>query len=83
MNPAIDKAAHVLNLNKADNQPSLANVRAAVSYYRLQSAEADQTANEVVGLVGDWEELARRHRLSSLERLEARWVSGACRLDTR
>jgi serine/threonine-protein kinase HipA len=81
MNPAIDKEAHVLNLDEVDNRPSLEHVLATASYYRLQSAEADQIVNEVVGVVKNWEELARRHGLSSLERLEARQAFDAYRVD--
>jgi serine/threonine-protein kinase HipA len=81
MNPAIDKEAHVLNLDEVDNRPSLDHVRATASYYRLQSAEADQIIHEVVGVVKNWEELAMRHGLPSLERLEARRAFEAYRVD--
>jgi serine/threonine-protein kinase HipA len=81
MNPAIDKEEHVLNLDEFDNRPWLEHVRATASYYRLQSAEADQIIHEVVGVVKNWEELAKRHGLSSLERLEARRAIEAYRVD--
>ena len=81
MNPAIDKEAHVLNLDEVDNRPSLEHVRATASYYRLQSAAADQIIHEVVEAVKNWEELARRHGLPSLERLEARRAFEAYRVD--
>lgn len=60
VNPSIDKAEHVLNIDDADNRPSLATVLATAPFYRLTSARAREIVDKVVAVVAGWEAAARR-----------------------
>jgi len=67
INPSIDKAAHVLNLDEADNRPSLDTVLATASYYRLSANQAQQVVKEVVAVVATWRQVAQRAKLAAAE----------------
>lgn len=60
VNPSIDKAEHVLNIDDADNRPSLGNVLATAPFYRLAPARAREIVSEVLAVVAGWKEGARR-----------------------
>jgi len=67
VNPSIDKAEHVLNIDDADNRPSLATVLATAPFYRLSPARARDIANDVVAVVAGWASVARRAGIAAAD----------------
>lgn len=67
VNPSIDKATHVLNIDDVDNRPSLENVLATAAFYRLTPKRAKELIDEVVNVVTDWKAVARRARISAAD----------------
>lgn len=67
VNPSIDKANHVLNIDDVDNRPSLETVLATAAFYRLTSKQAEALVSEVVSVVADWKAVARRARIASAD----------------
>lgn len=59
VNPNIDKAEHVLNIDDADNRPSLATVLCTAAFYGLSPARAKQLVDEVRSAVDGWQDAAR------------------------
>lgn len=59
VNPNIDKAEHVLNIDDADNRPSLQLVLSTAAFYGLEPDRARQILEEVVAVVDVWQEAAR------------------------
>jgi serine/threonine-protein kinase HipA len=60
VNPNIDKAEHVLNIDDVDNRPSLQSVLTTAAFYGLSSQRAKEIIEEVARAVDGWEEQARR-----------------------
>ena len=60
VNPNIDKAEHVLNLDDADNRPSLETVLSTAAFYGLGDDKARQVVEEVAAAVDGWQDAARR-----------------------
>lgn len=60
VNPNIDKAEHVLNLDDADNRPSLETVLGTAAFYGLGDDQARQVVEEVAAAVDGWRDAARR-----------------------
>ncbi|MDO1528505.1 type II toxin-antitoxin system HipA family toxin [Fulvimonas sp. R45] len=60
VNPNIDKAEHVLNLDDADNRPSLETVLGTAMFYGLSSDQARQVVEEVAAAVDGWQDAAHR-----------------------
>ncbi len=58
VNPNIDKADHVLNIDERDNRPSLATVMATAEWYALSKDRAAAIVAKVVGEVRQWREAA-------------------------
>lgn len=67
VNPSIDKANHVLNIDDVDNRPSLVTVLATAAFYRLTPKQAKALVSEVVSVVADWKAVARRARIASAD----------------
>ena len=67
MNPNIDKAEHVLNIDDSDNRPELATVLETAPFYDLSDTEATRILREVICAVSDWRAVARRHRISAAD----------------
>lgn len=67
VNPNIDKAEHVLNLDESDNRPSMASVIATSDLYELTPERAEIIVSEVVSVVSRWKEVAKRIGLPSAE----------------
>lgn len=67
VNPSIDKASHVLNIDDVDNRPSLDTVLATAAFYRLTPQRATDVIGEVVAAVGDWKAVARRARIAAAD----------------
>ena len=60
VNPNIDKAEHVLNIDDADNRPSLQTVLTTAAFYGLTEERGKQIVEEVASAVDGWENLARQ-----------------------
>lgn len=67
VNPNIDKAEHVLNIDDIDNRPSLETVLSTAAFYGLGEAQARQIVDEVVRVVDRWQDTARRMRISGAD----------------
>jgi len=59
VNPNIDKAEHVLNIDDVDNRPSLETVLTTAIFYGLSEERGRQIVEEVATAVDGWEDLAR------------------------
>jgi len=60
VNPNIDKAEHVLNIDDADNRPSLTTVMNTAPFYGLGEERGQQIVEEVASAVDGWEDAARQ-----------------------
>ncbi len=60
VNPNIDKAEHVLNIDDTDNRPSLDTVLSTAEFYGLMPDRAKRVVNEIANIVGNWQDAARR-----------------------
>jgi serine/threonine-protein kinase HipA len=60
VNPNIDKAEHVLNIDDTDNRPSLGTVLTTTAFYGLSEERGKQVVEEVATAVDGWEGAARR-----------------------
>jgi serine/threonine-protein kinase HipA len=60
VNPNIDKGEHVLNIDDADNRPSLETVLTTAAFYGLTKERGKQIVEEVVTAVDGWESDARQ-----------------------
>ena len=60
VNPNIDKAEHVLNIDDVDNRPNLQMVLGTAAFYGLGDGPARQVVEEVAAAVDVWQEAARR-----------------------
>lgn len=60
VNPNIDKAEHVLNIDDVDNRPSLQTVLSTAAFYGLTEERGRQIVEEVASAVDGWESLARQ-----------------------
>ncbi|MGE4370365.1 MAG: type II toxin-antitoxin system HipA family toxin [Burkholderiaceae bacterium] len=67
VNPNIDKAEHVLNIDDVDNQPSLKTVLSTAAFYGLDDVQAVQIVDEVAMVVDHWRDAARRMRISGAD----------------
>lgn len=65
VNPNIDKAEHVLNIDDVDNRPSLDTVRGTAMFYGLDAGQGEAVIEEVLTAVDGWRALARRQRISA------------------
>lgn len=64
VNPNIDKAEHVLNLDDTDSRPSLETVLDTAAFYGLSDDRALQVVEEVAAAVDGWQDVARRAGIS-------------------
>ncbi|KCV29506.1 HipA-like C-terminal domain protein [Bordetella bronchiseptica SBL-F6116] len=67
VNPNIDKAEHVLNIDDVDNRPSLETVLSTAAFYGLGDGSARQVVEEVVAAVDGWQDAARRAGISGAD----------------
>jgi serine/threonine-protein kinase HipA len=67
MNPNIDKAEHVLNIDGDDNRPSLPAVLNTAGFYGLSGKRAHEIAGEVLAAAKRWRDAARRARIASAD----------------
>lgn len=64
VNPNIDKAEHVLNIDDSDNRPSLQTVMDTAAFYGLESGRAWEIVEEIACAVDGWKDAARRAGIS-------------------
>ncbi len=64
LNPNIDKADHVLNLDETDNRPSLATVIDTAEWYQLSKDRGAAIVSEVMSETRRWREAAGRIGIS-------------------
>lgn len=64
MNPNIDKADHVLNIDDSDNRPHLKTVIATAAFYGLDASKARAIVDEVIQAVRPWREVAANLQLA-------------------
>jgi serine/threonine-protein kinase HipA len=64
VNPNIDKAEHVLNIDDQDNRPDLQTVLDTAAFYGLSSTQARNIVDEVLSVVDTWRETAALARIS-------------------
>jgi serine/threonine-protein kinase HipA len=67
VNPNLDKAEHVLNLDDADNRPSLATVLGTAPFYGLSAQRAQSVVDEIASVVDGWTETARRQGIAGAD----------------
>jgi serine/threonine-protein kinase HipA len=67
VNPNIDKAEQVLNIDDVDNRPDLDTVLGTAAFYGLSDAQARQIVGDVLSAVDGWQDTARRLRLASAD----------------
>ncbi len=67
VNPNIDKAEHVLNIDDVDNRPSLEIVLSTAAFYGLGDGYARQVVEEVAAVVDGWQDAARRTGISGAD----------------
>jgi serine/threonine-protein kinase HipA len=67
VNPNIDKAEHVLNIDDADNRPSLQTVLSTAPLYGLTADQALQVVEEVASAVDSWRNAARKTGIAAAD----------------
>jgi serine/threonine-protein kinase HipA len=67
VNPSIDKATHVLNIDDVDNRPSLETALATAAFYRLTPKRASNIVDEVLSVVSEWRSVARRAKIPAAD----------------
>jgi serine/threonine-protein kinase HipA len=67
VNPSISNAEHVLNLDDADNRPSLDTVLSTATFFGLGADEAQKIISGVVKVASGWAELARQAGVSAAD----------------
>lgn len=64
VNPNIEKAEHVLNLDDTNNSPSLAAVIATAEWYGLSKDQGRVVVDEVIAVTRQWREAASQAQVS-------------------
>lgn len=64
VNPNIDKAEHVLNLDDSDNRPNITTVLSTAEFYGLATKQAQAITAEVAGAIDEWQDRARRAHIA-------------------
>ena len=67
VNPNVDKADHVLNLDDSDNRPDVGIVLTTAAFYGLEESEGRQIVQEVGESVAAWEQIARSAGMNNAE----------------
>ena len=67
INPNIDKADHVLNLDINDNRPLFKSLIASAEYYELSHEQAQEIIDEVLDTTQGWESKAKKLKISNAE----------------
>ncbi|MDP2828294.1 MAG: HipA domain-containing protein [Sulfuricellaceae bacterium] len=67
VNPNIDKAEHVLNIDESDNRPNLDAALSTAAWYGLDTGQAGMVVEEILSVVGKWKSVARKTGISNAE----------------
>jgi serine/threonine-protein kinase HipA len=67
VNPNIDKAEHVLNIDDTDNRPSLATVLTTAEFYGLTIDRGAAIVEDVISAVDGWRDQARKVGISGAD----------------
>lgn len=67
VNPNIDKAEHVLNLDESSPYPDIEAVLGSHEYYGLSAARSGQIVREISTVVAEWRAEARKLRIAAAE----------------
>lgn len=67
VNPNIDKAEHVLNIDDVDSRPSLQTVLDTAEFYGLSRKQARDVIEEIAATVDGWKAAARRTGVASAD----------------
>lgn len=67
INPNVDQAEHVLNIDDSDPRPSLDAVLSTAAFYGLDEIKACTLVQKVVDVVGDWRSVARSAGISAAD----------------
>jgi serine/threonine-protein kinase HipA len=67
VNPSVDKAEHVLNIDDIDNRPSMALVASTAPFYRLTTQSSRRIIGEVLSATQQWQSTAQRAGISNSE----------------
>nr|WP_315495961.1 type II toxin-antitoxin system HipA family toxin [uncultured Rhodoferax sp.] len=74
VNPNIDKAEHVLNIDDSDNRPSVPLVLSTAAFYGLSPECAGHIVEEVLLVVDDWQDAAKK---AGIARADVELTAGA------
>lgn len=74
MNPIVDKAEHVLNIDESDNRSDLGTVIETAGWYRLSSSEARAIVDQVVAVTRHWRTAAAK---AGMARADVELTAGA------
>jgi serine/threonine-protein kinase HipA len=64
VNPNIDKADHVLNIDDADNRPSLRTVHATAAFYGIDASASMAIIESIAAVIDTWRNIAARCGIS-------------------
>ncbi|MBS0417141.1 MAG: hypothetical protein JSR66_05475 [Proteobacteria bacterium] len=64
VNPNIDKADHVLNIDDSDNRPGVELTLSTATFYGLPEERALNVVEEVAAAVDRWRNVAQRQHIS-------------------
>lgn len=67
VNPSLDMATHVLNLDDGDNWPDLETVLATAPFYGLDASAGERIIDEILAVVQTWPVIARQAGISAGE----------------
>jgi serine/threonine-protein kinase HipA len=67
VNPNIDKAEHVLNIDDSDNRPSLATALSTAEFFGVSESRAKDIVEEVTSVVDDWRDVAKRAGIANAD----------------
>ncbi len=67
VNPNIDQAEHVLNIDDADSHPSMATVLSTAQFYGLSPGRAEQVVQEVATAVDGWRNAASKAGIAAAD----------------
>lgn len=67
MNPNIDKAEHVLNIDDADNRPNIDTLLETADLYELPMSKAEAIIVNVLTAVKTWKDIAKGMEIANAD----------------
>lgn len=74
VNPTIDKAEHVLNIDDSDNRPSVETALSTATFYGLSNEQARTAVDDIATAIDGWQDLARE---TAIARADIELAAGA------